>query len=116
MLAKIVTDFGCQEATDIISKFFEVYDGFDWASSLQLDSPDTIVDNSRYGWPESVYSNEKKMFQILTSTFPIASTTENITIEAIQKMKYEMKRGHKMSKEISNGSATWRDLNDANIA
>lgn len=106
MLANIKGSFN---EVELLSKFFEFYDSFDWAEEIRLipqSSWQTEFHLAEWGRG----NDRQQMAKILTPCFPTTNSAYDLTEAGLNNIKNEFNRANKIMKSIHDGNATWADL------
>ena len=105
LVAKVCKMYPNQKPSQLVQKFFKVYDIWDWTQPVCLKPVD--FKNVQTKIKNGI---EKAVMVVMTPANPSFNSTSNVTPASHRVIKEEIHLAYKVTTDILNGTASWMDL------
>lgn len=105
LVAKVCKMYPNQKPSQLVHKFFKVYDMWDWTQPVCLKPVDQKSIQTKFK-----IGLDKAVMVIMTPALPSFNSTSSVTLASHRVIKEEIHLAHKVTTDIVNGRASWMDL------
>lgn len=116
MVARVCQLYPYYAPSQLVSRFFRVYDQWNWTKPVLLcDIVDNVPGMTDFKvWNPKLNPTDKAhIMPVITPAFPSMNSTHNVTETTKRILLEEFRRGYDVVKQVESQRAEWSDVHDA---